>query len=134
MAARADEKAEDLRDDLIHEIAELCGDLKHLGYEYNHIPEILKGTRALALNAQITKPQKQRVSMQKTKTHKQADRVEKIVQSVAHVDQQQDKRWRKKPASLKQYGEFNCLVLLRAHTYETLARVAEFLFVQLTEE
>ena len=89
MAGRSD--AEDLREDLIHDINVLCGDLKHLGYDLKHIPEFLNEARALALDAQIPKLQRQLERMQKTKTQKQADHVAKNIQSVAHVDQKKGK-------------------------------------------
>ncbi len=45
----------DLRDKLMFEKIELRGDLKGLGYDMDDLPDFLKETRALPLDAQIQK-------------------------------------------------------------------------------
>ena len=50
---------DNLRDDLMSEIIQLQGHLKRLGYDMVYIPDLLKRTGELALDAQIQKLQKQ---------------------------------------------------------------------------
>ena len=44
---------EDLRDDLVMDMLQLQADLKMLGIDMGHIPDFLKDTRALEIDAQI---------------------------------------------------------------------------------
>ena len=72
------------------EITGLPGDLKRLGYEPHIIPEFLKETHALALDAQIPKQRKQIERMLKTKNRIQEDDHMKNGKSVVRLGQQDD--------------------------------------------
>ena len=58
---------EDLRDYLVMDMLQLKADLKMLGIDMFHIPDFLKETRALEIDAQIQKLRKQIDRMTKMK-------------------------------------------------------------------
>ena len=58
---------EDLRDDLVMDMLQLQADLKMLGIDMGHIPDFLKDTRGLEIDAQIQKLRKQIDRMTKMK-------------------------------------------------------------------
>ena len=152
---------EDLRDDLVQDVVQLRADLAMIGLDLPHIPDFLKRTAKLELDAQI---QKLRMQIEKMTTMKDrnapSNSTSALVSTLAPSSAAVQKRGRVTnsstivPASpkakrtqtfseaaseasmlpIRQHGQYKCLSNIQAQKYSELKNMAEFVFGRLILE